>query len=114
MPSQIGEPLIKENFITNDQLETALKHQRQHGGRLGSILINLGFVDDDDITSALSKQYGVPSLNLAYFEIDPSVIKLIPVEVAQKYLMVPLSRVGSTLTIATADPTNVFALDEIK
>jgi type IV pilus assembly protein PilB len=92
----------------------ALKHQRQHGGRLGSILINLGFVDDDDITSVLSRQYGVPSINLAYFEIDPSVIKLIPVETAQKYLVVPLSRVGSTLTIATADPTNVFAMDDIK
>ncbi len=114
MPSQIGELLVKENFITSEQLETALKHQRQHGGRLGSILINLGFVDDDDITSALSKQYGVPSINLAYFEIDPSVIKLISVEVAQKYLVIPLSRVGSTLTIATADPTNVFAMDDIK
>ncbi len=114
MPSQIGELLIKENFITNEQLDTALKHQRQHGGRLGSILITLGFVEDDDITSVLSRQYGVPSINLAYFEIDPSVIKLIPVEVAQKYLVVPLSRVGSTLTIATSDPTNVFAMDDIK
>ena len=114
MPSQIGELLIKENLITAEQLETALKHQRQHGGRLGSILINLGFVQDDDITSVLSRQYGVPSINLAYFEIDPSVIKLIPVETAQKYMIVPLSRVGSTLTIATADPTNVFAMDDIK
>ena len=66
------------------------------GGRLGSILINLGYVDDDDITSVLSRQYGVPSINLAYFEIDPSVIKLIPMETAQKYMVVPLSRVGST------------------
>ncbi len=114
MPSHIGELLIKENFITTDQLEIALKHQRQNGGRLGSILINLGFVDDDDITSVLSRQYGVPSINLSYFEIDSSVIKLIPAEVAQKYLIVPLSRVGSTLTIATADPTNVFAMDDIK
>jgi type IV pilus assembly protein PilB len=114
MPSQIGELLIKENFITSEQLDVALKHQRQHGGRLGSILITLGFVDDDDITSVLSRQYGVPSINLAYFEIDPSVIKLIPVETAQKYMVVPLSRVGSTLTIATADPTNVFAMDDIK
>ncbi len=112
--SQIGELLLKENCITNEQLETALKHQRLHGGRLGSILINLGFADDDDITSTLSRQYGVPSINLAYFEIDPSVIKLIPIEVAQKYLVIPLSRVGSTLTIATADPTNVFAMDDIK
>jgi len=114
MPSQIGEILVKENFITSEQLETALKHQRQHGGRLGSILISLGFVQDDDITSVLSKQYGVPSINLAFFEIDPAVIKLISVETAQKYMVVPLSRVGSTLTIATVDPTNVFAIDDIK
>ena len=71
-------------------------------------------MDDDDITAVLSRQYGVPSINLAYFEIDPAVIKLIPVETAQKYMVVPLSRVGSTLTIATADPTNVFAMDDIK
>jgi len=114
MPSQIGELLIKENLITAEQLAGALKHQRQHGGRLGSILINLGYVQDDDITSLLSKQYGVPSINLAYFEIDAAVIKLIPLETAQKYMVVPLSRVGSTLTIATVDPTNVFAMDDIK
>jgi type IV pilus assembly protein PilB len=114
MPSQIGEILVRENFITSEQLETALKYQRQHGGRLGSILISLGFVQDDDITSVLSKQYGVPSINLAFFEIDPAVLKLIPIETAQKYMVVPLSRVGSTLTIATVDPTNVFAIDDIK
>jgi type IV pilus assembly protein PilB len=114
MPTQIGELLLKGNYITPEQLETALKHQRQQGGRLGSILINLGFVEDDDITSLLSKKYGVPSINLSFFEIDPSVIKLIPVDVAQKYMVVPLSRVGSTLTVASADPTNVFAMDDIK
>src|SRR5512139_690481 len=114
MPTQIGELLVKENLITTDQLEVALKHQRQNGGRLGSILINLGYVEDDDITSLLSRKYGVPSINLAYFEIDPSVIKLIPVDVAQKYMVVPLNRVGSTLTVASADPTNVFAMDDIK
>ncbi|PYV19984.1 MAG: type II secretion system protein GspE, partial [Acidobacteria bacterium] len=114
MPSQIGELLVKENFITSDQRDEALKYQRQHGGRLGSVLISLGYVEDDDITALLSRQYGVPSINLAYFEIDPTVIKLIPVETAQKYLIVPLSRVGSTLTIATVDPTNVFAMDDIK
>ncbi len=114
MPTQIGELLVKENFITADQLEMALKQQRQNGGRLGSILINLGFVEDDDITSLLSRKYGVPSINLAFFEIDPAVIKLIPVDVAQKYMVVPLSRVGSTLTVASADPTNVFAMDDIK
>jgi len=114
MQTQIGELLVKENFITADQLDLALKQQRQNGGRIGSILINLGYVEDDDITSLLSRKYGVPSINLAFFEIDPAVIKLIPVELAQKYLVVPLSRVGSTLTVASADPTNVFAMDDIK
>ncbi len=114
MPSQIGELLLKENYITAEQLETALQAQRQHGGRLGSILINLGFVEDDDITALLSRKYGVPSINLSYFEIDPAVIKLIPIEVAQKYTVVPLSRVGNTLTVASADPTNVFVMDDIK
>ncbi len=114
MPSQIGDLLVKENLLTSDQLEAGLRHQREHGGRLGSILINMGFVQDDDITTLLSKQYGVPSINLSYFEIDPEVIKLIPVETAQKYMVVPLSRTGSTLTIATVDPTNVFSMDDIK
>jgi type IV pilus assembly protein PilB len=114
MSAQIGEILIKENLITPEQLELALKHQRETGGRLGSILISLGYVEDDDITSILSKKYGVPSINLSFFEIDASIIKLIPVDVAQKHLVVPLSRVGSTLTVACVDPTNVFAMDDIK
>jgi type IV pilus assembly protein PilB len=114
MPTQIGELLVKENLITTEQLDLALKHQRQNGGRLGSILIGMGFVEDDDITALLSKKYGVPSINLTFFEIDAAVIKLIPMDVAQKYMIVPLSRVGSTLTVASADPTNVFAMDDIK
>jgi len=114
MSSQIGELLVKENLITADQLEEAVEHQKQNGGRLDSTLINMGFVQDDDVTTILSKKYGVPSINLSYFEIDPESIKLIPSDVAHKYMLVPLSRVGSTLTIATADPTNVFAMDDIK
>jgi type IV pilus assembly protein PilB len=114
MTAQIGEILVKENVISAEQLESALKQQRANGGRLGSILISLGFVDDDDITAILSKKYGVPSINLTFFEIDPAVIKLIPIDVAQKHLVIPLSRVGSTLTIACVDPTNVFAMDDIK
>ncbi len=114
MSSQIGELLVKENLITTDQLEAARDHQKQHGGRLDSILINMGFVQDEDVTSILSKKYGVPSINLSFFEIDQASIKLIPPDVAQKYLVIPLSRVGSTLTVATADPTNVFAMDDIK
>ena len=114
MPSQIGELLIKDNVITREQLDAALTRQRHRGGRVGSILIDMGFVDDDDVTSVLSRHYGVPSINLAYFDVDPSLIKLIPIETAQKYLVIPLSRAGSTLAIATADPRNVLAMDDIK
>ena len=73
-----------------------------------------GEVDEDDITQMLSEQYGVPSINLRHFEIDESVINLIPSEVSQKYLVVPVNRTGATLTIGMADPTNVFAMDDIK
>ena len=114
MATQLGELLIAENLITVDQLESALKYQSQNGGRLGSILIHLGYVDDDDITLILSKKYGVPSIDLDSFEIDTSVIKAIPIEVARKYLVVPLSICENVLTIACADPANVFAMDEIK
>jgi type IV pilus assembly protein PilB len=114
MSSQIAELLVKENLITAEQLKEAKELQKQNGGRLDSVLIHLGFVQDEDVTTILSKKYGVPSINLSYFEIDQESIKLIPSEVARKYMVVPLSRVGSTLTIATADPTNVFAMDDIK
>jgi type IV pilus assembly protein PilB len=114
MSSRLGEILIKENLITSDQLGQALEHQKAHGGRLGSCLMKLGFVSDDEITGVLSRQYGVPSINLKYYEVDLSVIKLIPQDTAVRYQIVPLSRVGSTLTIAMTDPTNVFAMDDIK
>ena len=81
---------------------------------MGSILVKLGFVRDDDITALLSRQYGVPSINLSQFEVDASIIKLVPVDTAQKYQVVPLARAGATLTIAMTDPTNVFAMDDIK
>src|SRR5438128_3220133 len=114
MPVRIGELLLKEKRITADQLQQALTHQKAQGGKLGFNLVKLGFVKDEEITALLSKQYGVPSINLSQFEIDPGVIKLIPADTAQKYQIVPLSRAGATLTIAMTDPTNVFAMDDIK
>src|SRR4249919_3667422 len=114
MPVRIGELLLKEKRITPDQLQQALTHQKANGGKLGFNLVKMGFVKDEEITALLSKQYGVPSINLTQFEIDPAVIKLIPAETAQKYQIVPLSRAGATLTIAMTDPTNVFAMDDIK
>src|ERR687897_2458591 len=114
MAVRIGELLLKEKRITPEQLQEALNYQRQHAGKLGFNLIKLGYVKDDEITALLSKKYGVPSINLTQFEIDPGIIKLIPAETAHKYQIVPLSRSGATLTIAMTDPTNVFAMDDIK
>src|SRR5213078_2741916 len=114
MPVRIGELLLKEKRITPDQLQQALNHQKAGGGKLGYNLVKMGFVKDEEITALLSKQYGVPSINLAQFDIDPAIVKLIPAETAQKYQIVPLSRAGATLTIAMTDPTNVFAMDDIK
>src|SRR6187455_353475 len=114
MPVRIGELLLKEKRITPEQLQQALNYQKTSGGKLGYNLVKMGFVKDEEITALLSKQYGVPSINLAQFEIDPAVIKLIPSETAQKYQIIPLSRSGATLTIAMTDPTNVFAMDDIK
>jgi type IV pilus assembly protein PilB len=114
MPVRIGELLLKEKLITPEQLQEALNYQRTTGGKLGANLVKLGFIKDDEITALLSKQYGVPSIALTQFEIDPAVIKLVPAETARKYQIVPLSRAGATLTIAMTDPTNVFAMDDVK
>src|SRR5271168_2571641 len=114
MSSRLGEILVKDSLITADQLRQALDHQKKTGGRLGTCLVKMGLVSDDDITAVLSRQYGVPSINLKFYEVDPLVIKLVPQETAVRYQIVPLSRVGSTLTIAMTDPTNVFAMDDIK
>ena len=114
MAARIGEMLLKEQRITPAQLEEALAFQREHSLKLGTSLVQLGFVDEDDVTSLLSRQYGVPSIKLADFEIDESVTRLIPAATALQYEIVPLCRTGSTLTIAMADPTNVFAMDDVK
>src|ERR1051326_8753189 len=114
MSVRLGELLTKASLISQDQLKEALKAQKETGGKLGETLIKLGFVSEEDITECLSQQFGVPSINLAHFEIDASVIKLIPAEVARKYNILPVNKTGATITIAMADPTNVFAMDDIK
>ena len=114
MAVRIGELLLKEKLITPEQLQQALTQQKSNGGKLGYNLVKMGFVKDEQITALLSKQYGVPAINLAQFKIDLTVVKLVPTETARKYQIIPLSRSGSTLTIAMTDPTNVFAMDDIK
>ena len=114
MSQRLGDLLVKEKIITPEQLEQATKVQKEQNCRLGSALVKLGFLTDEDVTNFLSRQYGVPAINLSYFEIDPAVVKLIPFETAKRYQILPLSRVGASLTIAMVDPTNVFAMDDIK
>ncbi len=114
MSAKLGEILVRENLITSQQLLEALDYQRTNGGRLGSNLIKLGIISDDVITAVLSRQYGVPSINLELFQIEEETIKLISQDVALKYTVLPISKVGATLTLAMADPTNVFAMDDIK
>ena len=114
MSQRLGDLLVKEKVITAEQLEQATKLQKDTRCRLASALVKLGFLSDEDVTNFLSRQYGVPAINLSYFEIDPAVIKLIPFETAKRYQILPLSRVGASLTIAMVDPTNVFAMDDIK
>ena len=112
--SRLGDILVSENVISSDQLAEAIEEQQINGGRLGSCLVRLGLVNEETMTAVLSKQYGVPCINLTQFEIDPEVVGIISEHVAKKYQVLPLSRMGSTLTIATVDPTNVIALDELK
>ena len=112
--TRLGDLMVKENLISQMQLTQALEQQKKSGGRLGSCLVSLGFVSDEDVTTFLSRQYGVPSINLTYFEVDQEVIRLVPEDTARRYEVVPLSRVGSSRTIAMVDPTNVFAMDDIK
>jgi type IV pilus assembly protein PilB len=114
--SRLGELLVANNLISREHLARALEEQKDSSGqlRLGTILIKNGFISEQDLTAFLSKQYGVPSINLAELEVDPVVIKIIPADIAQKYQIIPVNRAGSTLIVAMSDPSNIFAVDDIK
>ncbi|VAX32092.1 Type IV fimbrial assembly, ATPase PilB [hydrothermal vent metagenome] len=114
MAAKIGQLLLAANLVTEDQLQEALNLQKKEGGRLGSKLVKLGYLTTEQLVSFLSKQFGVPSINLSDYTIAPSVLKLIPAEMAKKYLIIPVARVGATLTVAMADPSNIFAIDDMK
>ena len=114
MNEKLGELLVRKQVITPEQLEKALEEQKSSGERLGSILTKLGYIKESDLLSFLSNQYGIPSISLNEFTIEPGVLKLIPREVVFKYRVVPVNLKGSTLIIAMADPSNIFAIDDIK
>jgi len=112
--ARLGELLVRNKMISDTDLVKALEDQKMNGGRLGASLVRGGYVNEDELSAFLSKQYGVPSINLNEFDVDQAVIKLIPAAVAQKYMIVPINRAGSTLIVAMSDPSNIFAIDDIK
>ena len=113
MAVRFSELLLREGRITQAQLDVALNHQRASGGRLGATLVRLGMLGDEDVALALSRQHGVPSIQLGELDLDPEVIRLVPVEAALRHQVVPVARLGSTLTLAMTDPANVEARDDI-
>ena len=114
MNERIGELLVRENLLTAEQLRKAREEAKAGGSRLGAQITKLGFLQEQELSSFVAKQYGVPDINLDEFDIDPSVIQLIPEEVALKHSVIPVNRAGSTLILATADPSKIFAIDDIK
>ncbi|MCP5045282.1 MAG: type IV-A pilus assembly ATPase PilB, partial [bacterium] len=114
MNERIGELLVKENLLSADQLQKARSGAAAKGKRLGAEITELGFLDETELTDFVAKQYGVPSIDLDEFDVDAEVTQLIPEDVATKHNVVPVNRAGSTLILATADPSNIFALDDIK
>lgn len=114
MSVRLGELLVQKGIVTLDQLNSALKHQRERGGALGSALVQLSYASEEAIAKALSEQYGVPFVNLSNFEPDPGVAQLIPMDTAVRYQVLPVKKMGTTITVATTDPTNLLALDLIK
>ncbi len=114
IPEKLGRLMVNAKLITEDQLGKALLTQKKEGGRLGSILIKLGYATEDNILKFLSQQYRVLAINLAQIQVDPNVLKLVPAEVVSKYQIFPVKRTGSILSIAMVDPSDVFVVDDIK
>jgi type IV pilus assembly protein PilB len=112
--SRLGELLVRENLISLSQLQKAQEEQRKTGARLGYSLTKLGILDEQELTSFLSKQYGVPSINLSDFEISPDVLTLVPPELAKRHQLLPVNRAGATLIVAMCDPSNIYAIDDLK
>jgi type IV pilus assembly protein PilB len=114
MSGRLGELLVRENLISLQQLQKAQDEQRKTGGRIGALLVRQGALAENELTGFLSKQYGVPAISLKDFDVDPEVLKLIPKATAERHQVVPVNRAGSSLIVAMSDPSNIFAVDDIK
>jgi type IV pilus assembly protein PilB len=113
-PDKLGDILVREGLITQEQLRKALQEQKSSGMRLGYTLVKLGFIEETEVTKMLARQYRMPAVDLSRFEVDPKILKLLPPDIATKHVVLPLKREGRTLTVAIADPNNVAAIEDIK
>lgn len=114
MERRLAEMLVRDNVITQDELEHALELQEKQGGSLGSILIDNKYANEWEIAAAIGKQLNVPFITLSHYEIDPSILKSIPEDLVRKYQIVPIDKTGDTLTVALSDPSNIYLLDELR
>jgi type IV pilus assembly protein PilB len=114
LKEHLTQILINNKLLTQEQLNHALDEQKKKGGRLSEIIVGLGFIKENDLTLILSQGLGLPLMDIKRFKIDPEVIKIIPWDVARHYQIAPISKMGDTLTVAMADPLNVFAIDHIR
>ena len=110
---RLGDLLVREGLINQEQLQRALADQKGTNEKLGSILARHNVITEDQLITFLSKQYGIPSITLSQLDIDADVLKLVPAQIAKKYEVLPIKRTGNSLTLAMADPTNVFAVDDV-
>ena len=111
---KLGDILVREGLITQDQLKKALLEQKSSGMRLGYTLVKLGFIEETEVTKMLARQFRMPAVDLSRFEVEPRILKLLPPDIALKHTVLPLKREGRTLTIAIVDPNNVTAIEDIK
>jgi type IV pilus assembly protein PilB len=114
VPDRLGDLLVKSGKITQAQLQEALTLQKDQGGRLGTNLVKLGHLTDRQLVETLSQQFKVPSVELNGMDVDEAVVKIIPADIARKYTIFPVTKAGATVTVAMTDPTNVFAMDDVK
>jgi len=114
MSNRLGDVLVRSGKISTQQLQEGLAFQKEKGGRIGSALVKLGFLSEKELVEFLSQHFGVPAIDLARVDVDETVVKIVPAEVARKYMILPVAKVGAKVTLAMIDPTNVFAMDDIK
>jgi type IV pilus assembly protein PilB len=111
---QLGELLIERGVISRQQLDSALEIQKEKGGLIGQVLVDLGYASEESIAQAITSQYGFPYLPLENYEIDPDVVKIVPKNVASQFCLVPVDKIGNNLTIAMSNPLNALAIEDIE